>query len=145
MTLAILNELRIRNGKTELKSWKESKAKLAERIEAEKEIAEAQAEDDRATARDEQAALDALNDKLGKIADKARADAKRVPNPKIGMKHGEVATPKAIKAVRVAANKINVAEIAKELGINAKVARAKLRKLNVNRADAAAIRKALTK
>lgn len=148
MTLAILNELRIRNGKTELKSWKESKAKLAERIEIEKAIAHSH------HAAREQAELvkTLVNTKLNKIVDKTRADAKKVNS----VEHGEVQArvvkegkpqnvTEAGAKVLAKKNKVNVATIAKELGINPKVARAKLRKLNVNRADAAAIRKALTK
>lgn len=116
ITLADLNSLRVINGKTSLKSWKESKAKLAAAIDKEQGLM----------------AANVMNPKGN--PEKART---------VKRQHGEVATPKAIKSVKVAA--VNVAQIAKELGINPKVARAKLRKLNINRADAAAIRKALTK
>ena len=47
--------------------------------------------------------------------------------------------------VTEAGAKVNVAKIAKELGINSKVARAKLRKAKVDRTDEAAIRKALSR
>ena len=136
MTLAILNELRIRNGKTELKSWKESKAKLAAAIDNEQGLMAANATNPKGNPSKQTVTEQLLKEEIARAA--------VVPAKKVNsVKHGEVATPKAIKAVRVGT--VNVAAIAKELGINPKVARAKLRKANVNRADAAAIRKALTK
>jgi len=128
ITLAYLNELRAMNGKAPLKAWKESKDKLAQAIDKEHET---------------RVAKQTVTEQLLK---EEVARAAQVPAKKVN-KHGEVATPKAIKAVRVAADaaKVNVAAIAKELGINPKVARAKLRKANIDRNDAAAIRKALKK
>ena len=128
MTLAILNELRIRNGKTELKSWKESKAKLAERIEIEKAIADASAQAERVARVEASAKNKPINILVKKTIEKNKAKLAKTPQ---------------VSAKTV--NKVNVAQIAKELGINPKVARAKLRKAKVDRADAAAIRKALTK
>ena len=118
MTLAILNELRIRNGKTELKSWKESKAKLAAAIDNEQGLLVANATNPKGNPTKK-----AVAEKLVKqeIAKAAGVEAKHVN------KH------------------VNVAAIAKELGINPKVARAKLRKAKIDRTNAAAIRKALTK
>ena len=130
MTLAILNELRIRNGKTELKSWKESKAKLAERIEIEKAIADASAQAERVARVEASAKNKPINILVKKTIEKNKAKIAKAPQ---------------VSAKQEEAAKVNVAAIAKEFGINPKVARAKLRKAKVDRADAAAIRKALTK
>ena len=78
----------------------------------------------------------------------ARVSAKNKPINILVKKTIEKNKAKIAKTPQVSAktvNKVNVAQIAKEFGINPKVARAKLRKAKVDRADAAAIRKALTK
>ena len=133
ITLAYLNELRAMNGKAPLKSWKESKDKLAKAIDKENETRVA-----------------GQNERLEEEARIARVSAKNKPINILVKKTIEKNKAKIAKAPQVSAKqeeaaKVNVAAIAKEFGINPKVARAKLRKANINRADAAAIRKALTK
>lgn len=135
ITLAYLNELRAMNGKAPLKSWKESKDKLAKAIDKENETRVA-----------------GQNERLEEEARIARvsASAKNKPINILVKKTIEKNKAKIAKASQVSAKqeeaaKVNVAQIAKELGINPKVARAKLRKANIDRADSAAIRKALTK
>lgn len=118
ITLAYLNELRTMNNKQPLKAWKESKDKLANAIDKE-HAARIAAQPE--NLKKEEAAAEASS------AAKART-VKRLAKEVIERTTG-----------------INVAAIAKELGINPKVARAKLRKAKIDRTDAAAVRKALAK
>lgn len=116
-TLADLNELRIQNNKQPLKSWKESKAKLIAAYEKEYAISFHANQPEEL--------------KAHKKAKKIIAD--------------DLLKEEVARAAIIPHNKVNVASIAKELGINPKVARAKLRKNKVDRNDIKAIRKALTK
>lgn len=85
------------------------------------------------------------------LSDRAKATRKpatqkiaaAVAAAKTRVKQTKTITPKA-KQDREGAV-VNVAAIAKELGINAKVARATIRRKNIDRTDAAAIRAALAK
>lgn len=135
--LATLNKLRLANGKSELKSWKESKARLAERIEAEKAIADSNKQAERLARVEASAKNKPINIKAKLEAEKAAAVKKVTEDC--------VARATKRKEKRIATDKINVSKIATELGINPKVARAKLRKANVDRSDEAAIRKALSR
>ncbi len=121
-TLADLNNLRVLNNKQPLKAWKESKAKLIAAYEKEYAISFH-------ANQPEELRGDEL--KAHKKAKKIIAD--------------DLLKEEVARAAIIPHNKVNVASIAKELGINPKVARAKLRKNKVDRNDIKAIRKALTK
>lgn len=105
MTIIILNDLRVSNGKTPLKAWKESKAKLADAIAKEQVALEAKG---MPSFTDIETGLDALN------MSKAKAAVKKMYAPK------KSATEKA------ASN--SIANLARTLHIDPKQARAKVRR-----------------
>jgi hypothetical protein len=98
-TLATLNTLRAKNGMPPLKAWKESKAKL-------------------------EAAIGKLAAKAP-LKDQLEVSAKPKDKPAAKDKPAKVTKPAAKKAN---VEGVSVSTIAKELGIDPKVARAKLRR-----------------
>ena len=168
VNLASLNALRIDLGMSPLKSWKDSGAKLQiaiEKLEAKKaaaagpSIIQKQVEEHKAAVdkiarkanvpvKNVEATVTRLAKELGDKQRKTRNAAQK-EKPAMKMikdnmsKKAAVKNGKNLKAHKTGA--INVADIASELGINAKVARATLRRKGIDRTDEKAIRQALAK
>lgn len=166
--LASLNALRIDLGMSVLKSWKESALKLeaaiekltakkAEIVAAGPSIIQKQVEEHKAAvekiARKANVPVKNVEATVTRLA-KELGDKQRKTSPKIKpiskkeiaalQDHNRSQMKKAgLKAHKTGA--INVADIASELGINAKVARATLRRKGIDRTDEKAIRAALAK
>lgn len=115
MSLETLNALRVANGKSPLKAWKESKAKLAEAIAKE-------------------------GPKTLNVAAKATTEKKVEPKAKVEPKPAKKdKAPKPAKSVATSSGK-STASILKEFGLNPKVGRALLRRHGIERTEAAIVK-----
>lgn len=122
--LETLNALRIELGMSPLKSWKESKAKLDAAYYAlqSKQAAEpalkiiTTVDGGKAVVKNDRKAT------VKRLAAEAVAENERLARLEASAKN---------KPLKIKSTKVNVASIAKELGLNPKVARAKVRKAGV--------------
>lgn len=124
-TLADLNALRIDLGMSPLKSWKESKAKLSDQIE------KLQARyDELMAAAPALKIVPTVDGGKAVVKNDRKATVKRLAAEAIAEKErlARLEASAKNKPLKIKSAKVNVASIAKELGLNPKVARAKVRK-----------------